>query len=418
MLIENCKLAIKSIKANKLRSFLTMLGIIIGVAAVITIMTVGDSMTENQMKQMAEIGMQNMDFNVGQIDWEAEVSDDDYKAAQFTPEDYHDIAVHFGKKVAAISLKAQAGSGKVNHLGKTASVNVNGISVGYFKANSVKLSAGNFFDEYAFQMGSNVALVSEKYAEQIYGEDYKPEQILGSELEVNMDSDFYRATIIGIYEPIKDLMAMYGMDDSKSTEVFIPLKAAWNFKHNQEVGSSTIVVADNVDVTEFEKEFVAYETERMSARLKDTFKVSTFTNKSMADMEKNMMKQMTQAFSLIAAIALLVGGIGVMNIMTVSITERTREIGTRKALGAEDSMILFQFICEAIILCLIGGVIGMSLGMSLGILVDKVMGFPVNISFTSIYLSVGFSTAIGIIFGYAPARHAAKMNPIDALRYE
>ena len=151
MLIENCKLAIKSIKANKLRSFLTMLGIIIGVAAVITIMTVGDSMTENQMKQMAEIGMQNMDFNVGQIDWEAEVSDDDYKAAQFTPEDYHDIAVHFGKKVAAISLKAQAGSGKVNHLGKTASVNVNGISVGYFKANSVKLSAGNFFDEYAFQ---------------------------------------------------------------------------------------------------------------------------------------------------------------------------------------------------------------------------------------------------------------------------
>ena len=418
MLIENCKLAIRSIKANKLRAFLTMLGIIIGVAAVITIMTIGDSMTAQQVKQMSELGMQNMDFYISQIDWNEEVSEDDRKAAELTAEDLHDMAQQFEDKIAAISVKSQAGSGKVNKLGKEASVNVYGISVGYLKANNVKLSAGNFFDQYAYEKGSKVAMVSEKFAKQLFGENYNPDSILGTDAEILMDSDFLDVTIVGIYEPIQDLMSIYGFGNDKNTEVYIPLQTAFDFKHEVSYDSVVIVAAEGVDMNTFATEVTNYENERMASRIKDIFSISTYTNKSMVDSQQQTMSQMTAAFALIAAIALLVGGIGVMNIMTVSITERTKEIGTRKALGAEDSMIMFQFISEAIILCLIGGVIGMILGLSLGVLVDKVMGFPVNISFTSIYLSIGFSTAIGVIFGYAPAKHAAKLNPIDALRYE
>jgi putative ABC transport system permease protein len=121
---------------------------------------------------------------------------------------------------------------------------------------------------------------------------------------------------------------------------------------------------------------------------------------------------------MIAGIALLVGGIGVMNIMTVSITERTREIGTRKALGAENYQIMLQFVTEAIILCLLGGIIGVALGVSLGLLASSGLGYPGTVSMTSVLGSVGFSMAVGLFFGYAPARKAAKMNPIDALRYE
>ncbi|QFJ55847.1 ABC transporter permease [Pseudobutyrivibrio xylanivorans] len=418
MLIENCKLAIRSIKANKLRAFLTMLGIIIGVAAVITIMTIGDSMTAQQVKQMSELGMQNMDFYISQIDWNEEVSEDDRKAAELTAEDLHDMAQHFEDKIAAISVKSQAGSGKVNKLGKEASVNVYGISVGYLKANNVKLSAGNFFDQYAYEKGSKVAIVSEKFAQQLFGENYNPDSVLGTDAEILMDSDFLDVTIVGIYEPIQDLMSIYGFGNDKNTDVYIPLQTAFDFKHEVSYDSVVIVAAEGVDMNTFPTEVTNYENERMASRLKDIFSISTYTNKSMVDSQQQTMSQMTAAFALIAAIALLVGGIGVMNIMTVSITERTKEIGTRKALGAEDSMIMFQFISEAIILCLIGGVIGMILGLSLGVLVDKVMGFPVNISFTSIYLSIGFATAIGVIFGYAPAKHAAKLNPIDALRYE
>ena len=131
-----------------------------------------------------------------------------------------------------------------------------------------------------------------------------------------------------------------------------------------------------------------------------------------------MMNTMTIAISVIAGIALLVGGIGVMNIMLVSITERTREIGTRKALGAPNSSIRIQFIVESIVICIIGGTIGMVLGFGLGALGCKLTQTPVSFSLSSVLISVGFSLAIGVFFGYYPANKAAKLDPIEALRYE
>jgi len=159
-------------------------------------------------------------------------------------------------------------------------------------------------------------------------------------------------------------------------------------------------------------------TDVMANTLGDKFYVDAYSNQTMIQENTKTMNQMTLAISMIAAIALIVGGIGVMNIMTVSITERTKEIGTRKALGAPDGMIMLQFISEAIIICLIGGLIGIVVGLLLGNIAAHFMGYTPEVSIASIYMSVGFSMAIGVFFGYSPAKHAANMNPIDALRYE
>jgi putative ABC transport system permease protein len=132
----------------------------------------------------------------------------------------------------------------------------------------------------------------------------------------------------------------------------------------------------------------------------------------------DMLGKITTAISVVASIALLVGGIGVMNIMLVSVTERTREIGTRKALGATNSSIRTQFIIEAVVICIVGGIIGIILGLTMGNFASKLLGYPAQPSIRSIVISLSFSTAIGIFFGYYPANKAAKMNPIDALRYE
>ena len=262
-----------------------------------------------------------------------------------------------------------------------------------------------------------MALVTDKFVEQLYGKEYKTENILGKEIEINIEDDYLNATVVGVYE-YKQEGGQMGANKNVSTNVFIPLKAAWNYSHDDSVFDATVVAAEGQDAIELSNQLKQYMTELMANSLGDKFVIDAYSNQSMIQENTKTMNQMTMAISMIAAIALIVGGIGVMNIMTVSITERTREIGTRKALGAPDSMIMLQFISEAIIICLIGGFIGIVLGLVLGNVAVHFMGYSPQVSFASIYLSVGFSMAIGVFFGYSPAKHAANMNPIDALRYE
>lgn len=415
MIKENCKLAIISIKANKMRAFLTMLGIIIGVAAVIAIMTVGNSMTAGVQKQMESYGAQNISLSISQIDYSQELSDAEYEYTKFEPETIHSLTEKYNSQIKAISVDSGIGTGTVLVNNIKAQLDITGVSAGYFSANQVKLLYGNYFTEFAYKQGTNVALVSDKFAKQVAGESYKPEDVLGKEYEVNVNDEYLKVTVVGIFEYKQ---AGYGGNKSKTTPMYIPLATAWNFTHDKSIYYVTVVAKDGADAITLSSDIKNYLTEALASQLTDKFMIDAYSNQSMIKENTKMMNQMTMAISMIAAIALIVGGIGVMNIMTVSITERTREIGTRKALGAPDNMIMLQFISEAIILCLIGGLVGIVLGLGIGDVASHLMGYTPKVSIASIYMSVGFSMLIGTFFGYSPAKHAANMNPIDALRYE
>jgi len=204
----------------------------------------------------------------------------------------------------------------------------------------------------------------------------------------------------------------------KSGEEYIchPLSVAQKVNNSRGFTSFTILTEVGVNSTQFGTQAESF-LQRYYAR-NENFRVGAFSMESMVAEITSMLNTMALAISAIAAISLLVGGIGVMNIMLVSITERTREIGTRKAIGATNGEIRAQFIIESVVLCLVGGVIGIVCGTALGAFGASLMDFPAKASWSSIILAVGVSSAIGMFFGYYPANKAAKMDPIDALRYE
>ena len=199
--------------------------------------------------------------------------------------------------------------------------------------------------------------------------------------------------------------------------VYLPLKTAMAITHSKDQYSVIRVSsAVGVDAEQLSKNIKSFYEPYY--RNNQDYEVTVMTLESMIAMLTSLLDTITTAISIVAGIALLVGGIGVMNIMLVSVTERTREIGTRKALGAKNSSIRAQFIVEAIIICLIGGILGLILGIVVGIAMSNYLGYPAMPSIGGIVISIVFSMAIGLFFGYFPANKAAQMNPIDALRYE
>ena len=266
------------------------------------------------------------------------------------------------------------------------------------------------------QEGKKVALVSDKLVNNLFAGDTAG--AIGSTVEVTVNGNYYTYTIIGVYEYEQNsFMVSTASEKDTLTSLYIPLSAARDQLHSADgYQSFTVITAAGVDSTQF-----ASRVERfMNAyyRTNQNFEASAFSLESMVSQFTSMMNTLSIAVGVIAGISLLVGGIGVMNIMLVSITERTREIGTCKALGATNSAIRSQFIIEAVIICLIGGAVGVILGITAGALGSNALGFPVKASLKSIAIALTFSSAIGIFFGYYPANKAAKMSPIEALRYE
>ena len=245
------------------------------------------------------------------------------------------------------------------------------------------------------------------------------------------DGEFHHFTVVGVYH-FDERNMQYSFGNADTTQFYLPISTSFREMHKKELfGSVALEFKDGVDSKELMKDIEEYVNDRYY-RNNDKFYAKTFSNASMIEQYGQQLQMMSMGVAVIAAISLLVGGIGVMNIMLVSIQERTREIGTRKALGATNSSIRLQFIVEAIVLCVVGGILGIILGIGFGYAGTVVMStmmastsssgeatkIAFNLPYDGIIMSLIFSAAVGVFFGYYPANKAAKMNPIDALRYE
>lgn len=419
-LYENILLAISALRANKMRALLTMLGIIIGIGSVIGIVMVGDSMTNSMTSSLQEMGANTVQISLQQRESENGTSYSVY----MDEEDYiNDEMIEaflqdYGDVVESVSLQESMGSGRVTEGHRYANVSISGVNSGYQSANHLTMLGGRFIGDKDNKGVKNVAVVSDRLVNNMFGQGQNP---LGKEIKVNCGKEQYTFTIIGVYQYEQNaMMAMMGAaasDADITTDLFIPIQTEWKLTGTIEgYYYINVMTKQGTDSRALAQDFQDY-FNRFYTRNQD-FQIMAISLDSVIDQYASMMGTVQVAIAVIAAISLLVGGIGVMNIMLVSVTERTREIGTRKALGAKNSAIRMQFIVESVIICLIGGIIGIIFGMLLGYAGASLLGFPAHPSVDAILIAVCFSMAIGVFFGYYPANKAAKLDPIEALRYE
>lgn len=428
LILENLWLALTSLVANKMRALLTMLGIIIGIGSVIAIMTVGDSITTSVTTSMQSMGANNITVGLQKKSTEDEVTESGMRFEggsrdrSLSEEDYitdemlEELERTYPQEIDSISLSESVGSGTAEDGKLYANISITGVNTGYLEANELDMLAGRSLTEVDQEKAKKVAVVSDKLVNNLFQGDNQA--ALGEVIEVTLNNNFYTYYIVGVYEYTASAFGFSSdSEEDISTDVYIPLKTAQTQNHNTSGYSQfTVLTSVNTDSSEFldkiENFFQQYYAKN------ENYQISAFSMESIISTMTEMLSTISVAIAIIAGISLLVGGIGVMNIMLVSITERTREIGTRKALGATNGSIRFQFIMESVVICLFGGFIGIVLGLVLGAVAVSIMGYEATPSVGGIIFSVTFSILIGIFFGYYPANKAAKMNPIEALRYE
>lgn len=437
LLLENIFLAINGLRANRIRSLLTMLGIIIGIASVVAIMGVGDAMTQSTMDSLSSLGASeitvgiqprsgNEDNESDEYDFHMEVDTDMKDEDKLDTDEIQTIIDQFPDRITGTKLENAVGDAVIPVRGKEVKIKLMGENNEGFEGKKLKMLAGRSFTDKDQKEGRKVAVISDKAVKEAFNTDY--EAVLGQEITVINNGEFHHFTIVGVYYYDEyDLDNM--MDTSGATNLFIPVSTSFYETHSKELYSNMVFIfANGVDSEALMDDVSRYINDRFY-RNNRNFKAKTYSNASFIKEFEQSMQMVSMGISIIAAISLLVGGIGVMNIMLVSIQERTREIGTRKALGATNSSIRMQFIIEAIVLCIVGGIIGIVLGLGLGYAGTVIMssinsgeGAPQDVIYSiphdAIFISLIFSAAVGIFFGYYPANKAAKMNPIEALRYE
>lgn len=424
---ENILLALNGLRANKMRSLLTMLGIIIGIASVIAIMTLGDSISSSVTESMSSMGANNVTIGVSQKSTTEEttasgmtfsagprftqMSEDDY----ISEEMLDDLQERYTDSIQGFSLEESVGNGTAQSGSSTAYISAIGVNADNLENADLTLLAGRTLTSQDQDEAKKVILVSDLLVEKLFNGDNL--SAVGQKLDVLFNNRYYSYTIVGVYEYEESTFSSSSSEDTVTT-MYLPLQTALDQTHNRNGYSQlTILTKAGVSATDFCTTIETYMNNRYY-KDNDSFEISAMSMESIVESMTSMLSTVSLAIAAIAGISLLVGGIGVMNIMLVSITERTREIGTRKALGATNGSIRLQFIMEAIVLCIVGGTIGIILGMAIATVATNMMGYAVSPSITGIVLSVSFSIFIGVFFGYYPANKAAKLNPIEALRYE
>ena len=388
----NFRLALKSLATSKMRAFLTMLGIIIGVAAVIIIMSLGSGMQNMMTESFEELGTNTISVNLMGRGSSRTVSVDDmYELVEDNPD-----------LIRCISPTVTV-NGTVKANGEDYYPTITGVGEDYLTVKTHKLDSGRFLEYIDVAYRKPVCVVGKFYdSETVFDGD-----ALGQTLKINGT----KYTIIGVVEAHSDDASDEDLGDNY---IYIPYSNAQKMSYMGNINSYTVLSANEDTVTEAKAVIEAKLTQIYGSS--DYYLVV-----SMAEMLDSL-TQITDTFVLvlaaIAGISLLVGGIGIMNIMLVSVTERTREIGIRKALGAKQSSIKSQFVIEAATTSAIGGVIGVILGILIADFAGGLLDIKSAPTFAAIATSFGTSVGIGIIFGFLPANKAAKLNPIDALRNE
>jgi putative ABC transport system permease protein len=403
ILWELWMVALAAIRANKLRSFLTMLGIIIGVGAVITMVALGSGAQKAVQDNIQSLGSNLLTVMPGQAFNRGVASD---QRVSLTIDDADSIRANARRIVAVVPELSR--NLQVKYGNKNSNVSITGTVPDYFPVRNFTVTAGR-----AFTLGDNEA--RRRYAvvgagvPELFG--VNGPAMVGQQIEIR-----------GIAFTVIGLLAAKGAQGSfmnPDEQVFIPLLTARYRVHGSDrVRSINIKVADakDMNVAMIEIERVLRRTHNIRPGAENNFMI-----RNQADIIETV-QQTTQTFTMllagIAAVSLLVGGIGIMNIMLVSVTERTREIGVRKALGATRGAILFQFLVEALVLCLVGGALGVAIGGGGAMLLAKIFKWNTLVSPTAVVLALAFSFGVGLFFGLWPARRAAAMDPIVALRYE
>ena len=403
MLINAFLIAIKEIRRNILRSILTILGIVIGVASVIAMVMIGDGTTENVKKNIQKLGTNMLTVRVGQerrgpprSDNTARYfKDDDLESLRYEIENISGVATEDDTNINAI------------YGNKSHATEIVGTNNDFFLIKNWELESGRLFDEDELESGKTVCILGATVVKQIF-EDINP---IGEKLRLKS----FSCTVIGVLKGKG--AAAFGRDQDEI--IVAPLRMYQRkIKGNKDIRTIIVSINESKNIKKAKTDISALMRERRAIGIDEE---DNFNIRDMEDLLSTMTsttKTLTYLLGSIAAISLLVGGIGIMNIMLVSVTERTREIGTRLAIGAMEKEVLLQFLVEAIVLSTLGGIIGILLGLSIGYTSVNIMQLPFIINQQIIVIAFVFSTLIGVIFGYFPARKAARLNPIDALRYE
>ena len=398
-------LAIREIRRNLMRASLTVLGIIIGVAAVITMVTLGNGATEMIRSQVSSLGSNLVMVRPGQRMSPGQ-------QAGLTPSFKEDDARALLEGVSSIRAVAPVSqrSSTVNYMAEGQYTQVAGTSSNYLEIGNWQLAEGRIFYENEEKAGRLVCVLGQTVKKALFS-NTSP---IGEKIRLRGAS----CEVIGVLAS-KGQSAM-GQDQDDT--VLMPLRAFQRRiagrRSRQDVGMLMVSVHEGLSTEKAVKDITALMRERRGLAPNEVDNFSVFDTKQIAETLSSTTRILTALLGAVAAVSLLVGGIGIMNIMLVSVTERTREIGTRLAIGALENEVLLQFLVEAVALSSFGGLAGIALALVASMILTSVMNLPLVLSPFIILLSFGVSAGIGVLFGFVPARRAARLDPIEALRHE